>query len=247
MKFKDLIGQRFGKWVVLKRALNDKNNHIKWLCRCECGTEKAVLGQHLIGGQSTNCHRCFIEINKIKAKQRTKQHYKDNRERLLKKTKQYDDDHQEKIKEYKQKYYQDNKIKLNEDNRKWIKNKRKTDIKFNLVSKIRFAIWKTLKGNKNGWHWEDLIGYTLNDLIKRLKQTMPEGYTWDDYMQGKLHIDHIVPIRAFTFKTPQDKEFRWCWDLCNLRLLTSKKNISKKDNLDKPILLGLLIKEQRQY
>ena len=38
----DLIGQRFGKLVVIKqqpreRDENGKLRRIKWLCRCDCG------------------------------------------------------------------------------------------------------------------------------------------------------------------------------------------------------------------
>ena len=56
------------------------------------------------------------------------------------------------------------------------------------------AIRKSLKSNKEGRHWEGLVGYTLKDLIRRLKKTVPSGYTWQDFLEGKLHVDHIIPI-----------------------------------------------------
>ncbi len=62
-------------------------------------------------------------------------------------------------------------------------------------------------------------------------------------MNGALHIDHIIPIRAFTFNKPEDKEFKQCWSLWNLRLLTKEKNLKKNESFDNSILLGLLLKE----
>jgi len=159
--------------------------------------------------------------------------------------------------EYKKQWYQDNKEKTIKRTKQWIKNnrekvrlnfrqwkikKRRIDLKLNINEKIRRAISISLKENKNGRHWENLVNYTLNDLIKRLEITMPKGYNWQDYLNGDLQIDHIIPIRAFEFKTPEDEEFKECWSLYNLRLLSSDENRLKHDTIDNPILLGLLIK-----
>lgn len=61
MKFNDLTGRRFGKWSVLKRAPNDKNNHTMWQCKCDCGTERIILSRNLLrdrqGSRSCGCAR----------------------------------------------------------------------------------------------------------------------------------------------------------------------------------------------
>lgn len=105
------------------------------------------------------------------------------------------------------------------------------------------SIWDSIKNNKEGRHWEDLVDYTLTDLIKHLKNTMLKGYTWQNYLEGKLHIDHIIPKKAFAFTKPENEGFKMCWSLHNLRLLPASKNKSKQDRITNPILLGLLIKE----
>lgn len=50
----DLTGQRFGCWTVVERG-----SHIaygtKWKCRCDCGTEREVLGVTLRNGNSKSC------------------------------------------------------------------------------------------------------------------------------------------------------------------------------------------------
>lgn len=53
---KDMTGQRFGRWVVLRRGGTALKNRVAvWLCRCDCGTEKIVRGQPLRNGQSRSC------------------------------------------------------------------------------------------------------------------------------------------------------------------------------------------------
>ena len=117
----------------------------------------------------------------------------------------------------------------------------KTDIKFRLNRNVSRLIRKALKGNKAGRKWGSLVGYTLNDLIDRLKNTMPAGYTWQDFLQGKLHIDHIIPISAFNFNCPDHIDFKRCWSLENLRLLPAKENMIKHNKLDRPFQPALRI------
>lgn len=55
---KDLTGQVFGKLTVIERAPDRKDKYrtrTMWLCRCECGREKAILTTNLTGGQSQSC------------------------------------------------------------------------------------------------------------------------------------------------------------------------------------------------
>ena len=54
---KDLTGQRFGRWVVLKRAETPKKG-VYWECRCDCGNIGIVRGTSLTTGNSTSCG-CF--------------------------------------------------------------------------------------------------------------------------------------------------------------------------------------------
>ena len=131
------------------------------------------------------------------------------------------------------------KVKVNYN--KYTKNKRKTDLKYNLNRRIGNAIWWILKNNKNGRHWEDLVGYTTDDLIKRLLKTMPSGYDWDDLLRGKLHIDHIIPISAFNFTDTRHIDFKRCWALNNLRLLPAKENLIKGSKLIRPFQPALKI------
>jgi|SRR5215471_4008869 len=52
--FIDLTGQRFGTWTALHVIRRPCGHHL-WMCRCDCGTEKPVIGNSLRRGLSTSC------------------------------------------------------------------------------------------------------------------------------------------------------------------------------------------------
>lgn len=151
----------------------------------------------------------------------------------------------EKIKEYNRNRNRNRseeyKVWRNGYMREYKKNRRRTDLRFNLNYIMGKSILRCLKNNKNRLHWENFVGYNLKNLIKRLRETMPKGYNWNDFLWSRLHIDHMIPVRAFIFNSPEDEEFKQCWSLCNLRLLPAKENRVKHDKITNPILLGLLI------
>lgn len=51
----DLTGQRFGRLVVVERVENSADGRARWLCRCDCGQSKTVLGEHLKKGRTKSC------------------------------------------------------------------------------------------------------------------------------------------------------------------------------------------------
>jgi 5-methylcytosine-specific restriction endonuclease McrA len=179
--------------------------------------------------------------NKEKIAEYRKQYYLKNREKHLEKVRLWQLNNPEKTKEIHQKYCQENKEKINEYSNDWQKNRRKIDIKYNLNSKISHSIYKSIRKNKNGYHWENLVEYTVKELKKHLEQTIPKGYTWQDFMEGKLHIDHIIPISVFNFNKPEHIDFKRCWSLKNLRLLPAEENLKKGNKLYKPFQPALKI------
>lgn len=55
---KDLIGERFNKFLVIKRDGNDKRGQSTWLCKCDCGTEKVINQWDLRSGNTKSCGCC---------------------------------------------------------------------------------------------------------------------------------------------------------------------------------------------
>lgn len=59
----DLLGCSFGFLTVIEKAEKIKNR-TAWLCKCECGNERAILTQELQRGmQSCGCARRAITVN----------------------------------------------------------------------------------------------------------------------------------------------------------------------------------------
>jgi len=179
---------------------------------------------------------------------RRQQYYQDNKEREKEKHKEWleknpeymrkwQEENSEHLKEYRKQCYVD----MKEYHRKYMNYKRKTDLKYSFNNRISRAIAKALKGNKNGRRWENLVGYSLDDLVKHLKKTIPKNYNWQDYLNGKLHVDHKIPISAFNYTKSEHPDFKKCWMLSNLQLLPITENLKKHNKLSRPFQPALCL------
>jgi len=70
MHLVNLAGKPFGRWIVLGKAPSNLHKQTMWLCRCECGTERAVNAQNLRVGKSTSCGCAREEGRPLLAKNR---------------------------------------------------------------------------------------------------------------------------------------------------------------------------------
>jgi len=220
-----------------------------------CGIEKALSEFHVRKdrkcGVQPHCKDCqklrksgylATENGKVISHKNSKQYYHTHREKALSDNKKWREEHKEERRSY-NKIYETGRVEIKRNWKKanretinlYAKQKYKNDSNYRLNSLMRTSLKRSLKGSKNGNHWENLVGYTLGDLIRRLKSTIPDGYKWSDYVNGaRLHIDHIVPIAVHNFSTPNDIDFKRCWALSNLRLLTAHENLSKNAKIDHP-------------
>ncbi|HEA21193.1 hypothetical protein LCGC14_2536770 [marine sediment metagenome] len=55
MKKIDLTGKRFYRLVVLKEVGKDKWGKFLWLCKCDCGVEKIIIGESFVQGKTQSC------------------------------------------------------------------------------------------------------------------------------------------------------------------------------------------------
>jgi hypothetical protein len=110
--------------------------------------------------------------------------------------------------------------------RKWYQQRRKNP-KWNLHHRIASHIRAALREGKAGRRWEDLVGYTVEELQRHLERQFLPGMSWDN--MSKWHVDHIVPVSSFSFSSFDDDDFRACWSLTNLRPLWARDNVSKGD------------------
>jgi len=52
-KLIDITGMKFGRWTVIRKVKS--KSRTRWLCRCECGTEKEIQGAGITSGRSKSC------------------------------------------------------------------------------------------------------------------------------------------------------------------------------------------------
>jgi hypothetical protein len=66
MKALDLLGQRFGRLLVIGKGPTNRFNHSTWKCLCDCGMESVTETQKLRSGHSQSCGCAFREkIGKV--------------------------------------------------------------------------------------------------------------------------------------------------------------------------------------
>lgn len=53
--FVDLTGMKFGKLTAFEYVGKSSDGRTMWLCRCECGDEKAIRGHDLRNGRTKSC------------------------------------------------------------------------------------------------------------------------------------------------------------------------------------------------
>lgn len=106
------------------------------------------------------------------------------------------------------------------------------------------GIRNSIKEPKAGRHWEDLVGYTLEDLMTHLESQFTKGMSWKNH--GAWHIDHIRPISDFNFAKVEDQEFKQCWSLWNLQPLWAFDNHSKSNKCPAPPLPLLHLADSRE-
>jgi hypothetical protein len=64
--FIDLTGKRFTRLVVIEIAGKRKHGAIRWLCKCDCGSEVIVDGNNLRRSISKSCGCLRSELTKLR-------------------------------------------------------------------------------------------------------------------------------------------------------------------------------------
>lgn len=62
----DLSGRQFGRLLVVSRDKESYRGKTRWLCKCDCGNEKVIVGQSLLQGSSKTCGCYLKDVNNRK-------------------------------------------------------------------------------------------------------------------------------------------------------------------------------------
>ena len=157
----------------------------------------------------------------------TKRYYSKNKTEIKKYYKNWAKDNRKELREYHSEWRTKNRAHVNESTRLWYLDRRRNDGCFRLKCNTRTALWTCLKERNVAKYRStfNILGYTLEELMKHLEALFTTGMTWDNY--GEWHVDHKIPMAKFNFTSVDDNEFKLCWCLDNLQPLWGPDNLSK--------------------
>jgi hypothetical protein len=149
--------------------------------------------------------------------------YKKNREHILLKIKN-DQEYKKKQREYRQ------TERFKKTRNKRLRIRRITDPVYRLKSLIwgRIRIDSSINKKSKIQNIESYLGYKIGDLWDYLKGTISIGFSEEDYLNGLLELDHIIPYSWYIISYPGDAEFKKCWSWNNLRLIPKDVNRNRR-------------------
>lgn len=108
----------------------------------------------------------------------------------------------------------------------------KSDLGFTLKMRTSALLRTSLRGGLKSKKTEDVLGYTIQELRAHLESGFRDGMTWERFLAGDIHIDHIRPVSSFEITGEDCPEFKKCWALDNLQPLWAEDNIRKGAKYD---------------
>lgn len=204
--------------IICRDCIKSGNYHSERVRRCTgCRRIKPFSEFYNEKRQDRWCKKCSKEYREFN-RDRIKKRYRENREREIKRSTE------------------------------WSKNKYKEDPIYRLVSCQRTRLCSIFKGANISKSKKTLkyIGCTKEELKQHIEDQFSEGMTWDRYLNGEIHIDHMLPLRLFdlTKESERCKAFHYT----NLQPLWAEWNLWKADKYiempdgeKRPITLKLII------
>lgn len=206
-----------------ERALRDGG-----LKRCaKCNSVKEVIyfpkRKNRNNNPSSYCYEC--------EKKRSIDYYDENTEECNKRSRRY----MERT-GYAKDYNKKNRSRLNEKAKKWIKEnpekirkyvnkKYKENLNYKIEKRLRVSFYRAVRRQYKTKSVIRLIGCQIDQFILYLESLFTEGMTWDLFDNGKIHIDHIIPCKAFDLTNPIHQMA--CYYHKNLRPMWGSENIKK--------------------
>lgn len=213
----------------------------------KCGETKSIDKFHrhptCVGGRLHSCAQCSISASVIRAK--SSQTDKKRKSEWAKKKRLTDPafvvrasernkvyfsrtDVKEKMRQRAAKFRADNPEKYREQKRACGR-RVASDPKYKTSNRVRSLITYSLRRagrSKSRMRTEQILGYTVQDLMIHLERQFLPGMSWDN--MGLWHIDHIIPISSFEYESTECIGFKRAWSITNLRPLWAKDNLRKQ-------------------
>jgi hypothetical protein len=219
-------GDVFGQYTVLEQdspPAGDKKPRRRYLCRCQCGNIRSVLGFSLANGSIKSCgclrklkagtYGLTPEMRRDRAASLSRQYYAETRERR---------------RELRREYRQANKSKINASRVAHERKKQANDPGYRVLVTLRKRVSKTLRKKGASVSAVRDLGCSLDDFRRYLEKQFQAGWTWENYGTA-WHIDHIYPLSFVDFQDPIEARAACNWR--NLRPLAAGDNLSKNNAL----------------
>lgn len=169
-----------------------------------------------------------IEYYRKKEKEWRDKRSPEQKAKALELSKKWAENNKERVKEL----YERRRHIKREQRRIWCNNKSATDIGFrilkNLRSRTRFALKrdKTVKSDTT----VNLLGCSIEYFKIYFTSKFHKGMSWEDFMNGDIHIDHVKPCSKFDLTNPEEQKL--CFHFSNLQPLWWYDNLAKSDNYE---------------
>lgn len=222
-----------------RRKLNPKEVIPEGFKRCSCCKELKeatnvffAKNSRTKDGFSFRCKECRNREEYHKkteeVKQKRKEYYGANKEKVIAHTKKYKERHPEWYKKQNRKYYLENKEKIVATSKKNHYKRISEDVSFKILQRCRTRLYNAVKGHVKSKRTKELLGCSVEHLMNHLEAQFKEGMTWDNY--GEWHIDHIKPCAMFDFS--KEEHQKACFHYTNLQPLWAVENIRKSDKYE---------------
>ena len=107
----------------------------------------------------------------------------------------------------------------------WEREYRRTNINRNISSRLRIRINAVIRYGQKSAPTEKLLGCTIPLLRKHLESLFTPDMSWEEFLKGRIHIDHIIPCSAFDLSS-RDHQLE-CFHYTNLQPLWGRDNLKK--------------------
>lgn len=185
--------------------------------------------------------RIVTEVQREKARLRSKRYHTDNRDGVLEKMKArntaYYAAHADEIKARSATYQRENLAARNAYKSEWASRRAKQDPQFAALLLMRKFVSRTLERIKQSRREQArtiaILGYTQAEFVAHIEGLFVPGMTWQNH--GEWEVDHRRPLSSFILL--DTNEFRRANSLHNLQPLWQKSNRAKSNKWDGQLTL----------
>jgi hypothetical protein len=192
---------------------------------------------HAPGGLTAKCKECrYVQkraweiLNPEKKKESERAYYENTKDSYLPRKQKWRAENREKDRASAKNWVINNPDKR----KKYATNRYANHFESKIAMTLRARVRRSVKNGRLIYrNMENILGYSIQELINHLESTFQEGMSWDNYNYHGWHVDHIRPVSSFKLTNEDEslniEEIRKCWALENLRALWGKENMIKSD------------------